>query len=154
MRRVVVTGLGMVTPLGSGVETTWRRLLASASGARRIENFDVSDISCQIACQIPRGDGSDGTFNPDAWMEPKEQRKVDDFILYAIAAAKQQRDAGHNKRRILRTMLLILSIAIPIAFNAFIDHERQSSGITPLTAVGGLVALSLVIATAVIATRR
>jgi 3-oxoacyl-[acyl-carrier-protein] synthase II len=92
MRRVVVTGLGMVTPLGSGVETTWRRLLASASGARRIENFDVSDITCQIACQIPRGDGSDGTFNPDAWMEPKEQRKVDDFILFAIAAAKQALD--------------------------------------------------------------
>jgi 3-oxoacyl-[acyl-carrier-protein] synthase II len=92
MRRVVVTGLGMVTPLGSGVETTWRRLLASASGARRIENFDVSDIACQIACQIPRGDGSDGSFNPDAWMEPKEQRKVDDFILFAIAAAKQALD--------------------------------------------------------------
>jgi 3-oxoacyl-[acyl-carrier-protein] synthase II len=92
MRRVVVTGLGMVTPLGSGVETTWRRLLASASGARRIDHFDVSDIACQIACQIPRGGGSDGTFNPDAWMEPKEQRKVDDFILFAVAAAKQALD--------------------------------------------------------------
>jgi 3-oxoacyl-[acyl-carrier-protein] synthase II len=92
MRRVVVTGLGMVTPLGSGVETTWRRLLASASGARRIAHFDVSDIACQIACQIPRGGGSDGTFNPDAWMEPKEQRKVDDFILFAVAAAKQALD--------------------------------------------------------------
>ncbi len=92
MRRVVVTGLGMVTPLGSGVETTWRRLLASASGACRIDNFDVSDIACQIACQIPRGDGSEGTFNPDVWMEPKEQRKVDDFILFAVAAAKQALD--------------------------------------------------------------
>jgi 3-oxoacyl-[acyl-carrier-protein] synthase II len=92
MRRVVVTGLGMVTPLGSGVETTWRRLLASASGARRIAHFDVSDIACQIACQIPRGGGSDGTFNPDAWMEPKEQRKVDDFILFAVAAARQALD--------------------------------------------------------------
>jgi hypothetical protein len=77
-----------------------------------------------------------------------------DSAQAAIAAAKQQRDAGHNKRQILRTTLLILSIAIPIAFIGFVDHERQSTGITPLTAVGGLVALSLVIATAVIATRR
>ena len=77
-----------------------------------------------------------------------------DSAQAAIAAAKQQRDAGHNKRQILRTILLILSIAIPIAFIAFIDQERQRTGITPLTAVGGLVALSLVIATAVIATRR
>ena len=77
-----------------------------------------------------------------------------DSAQAAIAAAKQQRDAGQNKRQILRIMLLILSVAIPIAFIAFIDHERQSTGITPITAVGGLVALSLVIATAVIATRR
>ena len=87
MRRVVVTGLGMVTPLGSGVDTTWARILNSESGARRIEHFDVSDLSCQIACVIPRGDGTNGTFNPDLWMEPKEQRKVDDFIVYAMAAA-------------------------------------------------------------------
>lgn len=77
-----------------------------------------------------------------------------DSAQAAIAAAKQQKDAGHNKRQILRTTLLVLSVAIPIAFVAFIDHERQSTGITPLTAVGALVALSLVIATAVIATRR
>ena len=77
-----------------------------------------------------------------------------DSAQAAIAAAKQQKDAGHNKRQILRTTLLVLSVAIPIAFVAFIDHERQSTGITPLTGVGGLVALSLVIATAVIATRR
>ena len=77
-----------------------------------------------------------------------------DSAQAAIAAAKQQRDAGHNKRQILRTILLIFSIALPIAFIAFVDHERQRTGITPLTAVGGLVALSLVIATAVIATRR
>ncbi|MGH6672537.1 MAG: beta-ketoacyl-ACP synthase II [Xanthobacteraceae bacterium] len=87
MRRVVVTGLGMVTPLGCGVEPTWRRLIASESGVKRIEKFEVSDITSQIAGQIPRGDGSNGTFNPDHWMEPKEQRKVDDFILYAICAA-------------------------------------------------------------------
>jgi 3-oxoacyl-[acyl-carrier-protein] synthase II len=92
MRRVVVTGLGMVTPLGSGVDTTWARILNSESGARRIEHFDVSDLSCQIACVIPRGDGTNGTFNPDLWMEPKEQRKVDDFIVYAMAAAGEALD--------------------------------------------------------------
>jgi 3-oxoacyl-[acyl-carrier-protein] synthase II len=89
MRRVVVTGMGMVTPLGCGVEATWSRLVAGESGARRVDTFDVSDLSCQIACMIPHGDGSDGTYNPDQWMEPKEQRKVDKFIVYAMCAAKQ-----------------------------------------------------------------
>ncbi len=95
MRRVVVTGLGMVTPLACGVELTWQRLINGGSGARRIETFDVSDLAAKIACQVPRGDGSDGTFNPDHWMEPKEQRKVDDFIIFAMGAAKQAlEDAG------------------------------------------------------------
>ncbi len=92
MRRVVVTGLGMVSPLGCGVETTWNRLLNSESGARRIETFDVSDLPSKIACVVPRGDGSKGTFNPDQWMEPKDQRKVDDFIIFAMAAARQALD--------------------------------------------------------------
>ncbi len=100
MRRVVVTGLGMVTPLGCGVEPTWQRLLASASGVKRVEKFEVSDIASQIAGQIPRGDGCNGTFNPDQWMEPKEQRKVDDFILYAMCAAKLALDdADWHPRR-------------------------------------------------------
>jgi 3-oxoacyl-[acyl-carrier-protein] synthase II len=89
MRRVVVTGMGMVTPLGCGVEPTWQRLVAGKSGARKVEKFDVSDLPAKIACQIPRGDGSDGTYNPDRWMEPKEQRKVDEFIVYAMCAARQ-----------------------------------------------------------------
>ncbi len=89
MRRVVVTGLGLVTPLGSGTDPTWQRLLAGKSGIKRIGKFDVSDIACKIAGQVPRGDGSDGTFNPDQWMEPKEQRKVDDFIIFAMGAATQ-----------------------------------------------------------------
>jgi 3-oxoacyl-[acyl-carrier-protein] synthase II len=89
MRRVVVTGLGMVTPLACGVEATWERLLRGQSGARRIESFDVSDLAAKIACQVPRGDGSNDTFNPDQWMEPKEQRKVDDFIVFAMCAARQ-----------------------------------------------------------------
>jgi 3-oxoacyl-[acyl-carrier-protein] synthase II len=92
MRRVVVTGLGMVTPLACGVELTWQRLLAGESGIRRIEKFEVSDLPCKIAGQIPRGDGSDGTFNADQWMESKEQRKVDEFILFGMAAAKQALD--------------------------------------------------------------
>jgi 3-oxoacyl-[acyl-carrier-protein] synthase II len=92
MRRVVVTGLGMVTSLGCGVDTTWTRILDGQSGARKIETFDVSDLSSQIACVVPRGDGSDGTFNPDQWMEPKDQRKVDDFIIFAMCAARQALD--------------------------------------------------------------
>jgi 3-oxoacyl-[acyl-carrier-protein] synthase II len=95
MRRVVVTGVGMVTPLGSTAPVTWSNLIAGKNGAGKIENFEVSDIACQIACQIKRGDGSDGTFNPDLFMEPKEQRKVDDFIVYAMAASEEAlNDAG------------------------------------------------------------
>ena len=89
MRRVVVTGMGMVTPLGCGVEMTWQRLIAGESGARKIDTFDVSDITCKIAGMIPYGDGTNGTYNPDQWMEPKEQRKVDKFIVYAMCAARQ-----------------------------------------------------------------
>jgi 3-oxoacyl-[acyl-carrier-protein] synthase II len=89
MRRVVITGLGLVTPVGCGVEAAWKNLLAGASGARRIEEFDASDLSCQIANFVPRGATSDGKFNADDWMEPKEQRKVDDYIIYAVAAADQ-----------------------------------------------------------------
>ena len=89
LRRVVVTGMGMVTPLGCGVEETWRRLVAGESGAGPITRFDASGLATTYACEIPRGDGSDGTFDPDDWMEPKEQRKVDDFILYGMAAAVQ-----------------------------------------------------------------
>jgi 3-oxoacyl-[acyl-carrier-protein] synthase II len=82
----------MVTPLGCGVEPTWQRLLKGESGAGKIDSFDVSDIACKIACEIPRGDGSNATFNPDQWMEPKEQRKVDEFILFAMCAARQALD--------------------------------------------------------------
>jgi len=89
MRRVVVTGMGMVTPLGCGVETNWSRLIAGESGAKKIDTFEVSDISCRIAGVIPVGDGTNGTYNPDQWMEPKEQRKVDKFIVYAMCAARQ-----------------------------------------------------------------
>ena len=89
MRRVVVTGLGMVTPLACGVEETWARLIAGQSGAGTITRFDTTNVVTQYACEVPRGDGTAGTFNPDDWMEPKDQRKVDDFILYGVAAAVQ-----------------------------------------------------------------
>ena len=92
MRRVVVTGLGMVSPLGCGVETTWKRILNGESGARRIDTFDVSDLPTKVGCVIPRGDGTNGTYNPDLWMEPKDQRKVDDFIVFAMCAARQALD--------------------------------------------------------------
>jgi len=92
LRRVVVTGLGLVTPLGCGVEVTWSRLLAGRSGARAITRFKVDDIPARIACEVVRGDGSNGTFNPDQWMDAKEQRKVDDFILFGVAAAQQAYD--------------------------------------------------------------
>ena len=95
MRRVVVTGLGMVSPLACGVDETWNRLLAGESGGGTITRFDASDLPCQIACEIPRGDGTNGTFNPEQWMEAKEIRRYDDFIIYAMAAAKQAvRDSG------------------------------------------------------------
>ncbi|MCY3879545.1 MAG: beta-ketoacyl-ACP synthase II [Rhodobacteraceae bacterium] len=94
MRRVVVTGLGMVSPLACGVEASWSRLLAGSSGAGTITSFDASHLATDYACEIPRG-SQEGEFNPDDWLEPREQRKVDDFILYAIAAADQAvRDAG------------------------------------------------------------
>ncbi len=95
MRRVVVTGLGIVSPLASGIEETWARLLAGQSAAGTISRFDASHLATTYACEVPRGDGSEGTFNPDDWMAPKEQRKVDEFILYGMAAAEQAvKDAG------------------------------------------------------------
>ena len=89
MRRVVVTGLGLVTPLACGVEESWAALLAGKSGASAITRFRTDDLVTKIACQVPRGDGTGGTFNPDQWVDPKEQRRMDDFIIYGLAAAKQ-----------------------------------------------------------------
>ena len=92
LRRVVVTGMGAVTPLGCGVEASWANILASKSGAQRIDDFQVDDIACQIAHRVPLGDYAEGKFNPDEWMDVKDQRKVDPFIVYAMAAAKQAID--------------------------------------------------------------
>ncbi|WP_137701940.1 beta-ketoacyl-ACP synthase II [Marimonas lutisalis] len=111
MRRVVVTGLGLVTPLASGVEETWERLLAGQSGAGKITQFDTSRVVTDYACEVKHGDGSDGTFNDDAYCDAKERRKIDDFILYGIAAADQAvKDANwtpEDEESLLRTGVMI-----------------------------------------------
>ena len=94
MRRVVVTGLGLVTPLGVGVNFVWDNLIKGNSGISKIKNFDTEDLSVKIAAQIPRGH-EPGSYNPDDWLDPKEQRKVDEFITYAICASDQAiKDSG------------------------------------------------------------
>jgi 3-oxoacyl-[acyl-carrier-protein] synthase II len=149
MRRVVVTGLGMVTPLGCGVEQTWQRLIAGESGIKRIEKFDVSDIACKIAGQVPRGDGSGGTFNADDWMEPKEQRKVDDFIIFAMGAATQALDdAGWHPRhyddQITTGVLLGSGIGgvEGIAETALVLRDRGPRRVSPFFIPGRLINLA------------
>ena len=95
MRRVVITGLGMVSPLATGVEETWTRLLAGQSAAAAISRFDASDMAARIACEVKRGDGGNGTFHAESWMDHKDLRRYDDFLIYAVAAAKQaMKDSG------------------------------------------------------------
>jgi len=149
MRRVVVTGMGMLTPLGCGVDTTWARLLKGESGAKRVDRFDVSDIACQIACVIPRGDGSDGTYNPDQWMEPKEQRKVDDFIIYAMCAARQAlEDAGWQPESYedQTTTGVLIGSGIGgiegIAETAVTLHERGPRRVSPFFIPGRIINLA------------
>jgi 3-oxoacyl-[acyl-carrier-protein] synthase II len=148
MRRVVVTGLGLVTPLACGVEETWSRLIAARSGARRIEDFETSDLATKIACQVRRGDGSDGTFNPDQWMDPKEQRRVDDFILFGIAAAKQAvADSGWvpaNEEERDRTGVLIgsgIGGLSGIADTAVLLQEKGPRRVSPFFIPGRLINL-------------
>jgi 3-oxoacyl-[acyl-carrier-protein] synthase II len=148
MRRVVVTGLGMVTPLACGVEETWTRLIAGKSGAGTITKFDTSNVVTQYACEIPMGDGSDGTFNPDDWMEPKEQRKVDDFIIYGMAAAVQAvRDAGWDdisEEEKLRTGVMIgsgIGGLNSIAETAVLIKEKGPKRVSPFFIPGALINL-------------
>ena len=97
MRRVVITGLGMVSPLGADVETSWKNIVAGESGAGPITKFDASDLSTRIAFEVKRGDGSNGTLNIDQWVDAKDQRRFDDFIQFALIAAKQaMADAKYN----------------------------------------------------------
>jgi len=149
MRRVVVTGLGLVTPLACGIEPTWRRLVAGESGIARVEKFDVSDITCKIAGQVPRGDGSNGTFNADEWMEPKEQRKVDDFIIYAMGAATQAlNDADWHPReyddQIVSGVLIGSGIGgvEGIAETALVLRDRGPRRVSPFFIPGRLINLA------------
>ena len=148
MRRVVVTGLGLVTPLASGVEETWSRLLAGQSGAGPITLFDASDLATTYACEVPRGDGSDGTFNPDDYLEPKDQRKVDTFILFGIAAAQQAvEDSGWmptDRDSQERTGVLIgsgIGGLNSIANTAVLLEEKGPRRVSPFFVPGALINL-------------
>ena len=148
MRRVVVTGLGLVTPLASGVEASWKRLLDGQSGAGTITRFDAGNLATNYACEVPYGDGSDGTFNPDDWMQAKDRRKVDDFILYGVAAAEQavldsgwlpQDDEGQE-----RTGVMIgsgIGGLQSIAETALLIKERGPRRVSPFFIPGALINL-------------
>ena len=149
MKRVVVTGLGMVTPLACGVEETWKRLIEGQSGIAKVESFDVSDLPCKIAGQVPRGDGSNGTFNPDQWMSPQEQRKVDAFIVYAMCAARQALDDAQWKPQShedqIQTGVLIgsgIGGVEGIASTAITLHERGPRRVSPFFIPGRIINLA------------
>ena len=148
MRRVVVTGLGLVTPLACGVEQTWSRLLAGQSGAGPITRFDPANVATKYACEIPLGDGSDGTFNPDDWMDAKDRRKVDDFILYGMAAAVQAvRDSGwvaETADQQERTGVMIgsgIGGLTSIAETAVLIKEKGPKRVSPFFIPGALINL-------------
>ncbi|SFD01381.1 3-oxoacyl-[acyl-carrier-protein] synthase II [Devosia psychrophila] len=149
LRRVVVTGLGLVTPVGCGVEATWANILAGKSGARRIDEFQVDDIACQIAHRLPLGDYADGKYNPDEWMDVKDQRKVDAFIVYAMAASKQAiDDAGvepKTQEEQERTGVLIgsgIGGVGGIYDASIILHEKGPRRISPFFIPGRLINLA------------
>ncbi len=148
MRRVVVTGLGLVTPLACGVEESWAALLAGKSGASRITKFKTEDLATKIACQVPRGDGSAGTFNADQWVDPKEQRRMDDFIIFGLAAAKQAvRDSGwapKTEEERCRTGVLIgagIGGLAGIEEGSILVHERGPRRLSPFFIPGRLINL-------------
>jgi 3-oxoacyl-[acyl-carrier-protein] synthase II len=148
MRRVVVTGLGLITPLASDVEGTWSKLLAGKSGVRPITKFSTADLATKIAGNIVRGDGTDGTFNADAWVDAKEQRRVDDFIVFGLAAAQQAvTDSGwqpRNEEERCRTGVLIgsgIGGLAGIEESAILMHERGPRKISPFFIPGRLINL-------------
>ncbi len=148
MRRVVITGLGLVTPLASGVEESWTRLLAGQSGAGPITRFDPVDVATKYACEVPYGDGTDGTFNPDDWMAPKDRRKVDDFILYGMAAAQQAvEDSGwlpEDEEARCRTGVMIgsgIGGLNSIANNTLMIEEKGPRRLSPFFIPGALINL-------------
>jgi 3-oxoacyl-[acyl-carrier-protein] synthase II len=148
MRRVVITGIGLVTPVGVGVDHVWSNLVSGKSGARRVSEFEVSDIPCQIGCFIPRGSGP-GEYNPDDYMEPKEQRKVDDFIVYAMGAADQAiADSGweaQNEDERARAGVLIgsgIGGLQGIEKGAMTVHEKGPRRLSPFFIPGRLINLA------------
>ncbi|MEM7211948.1 MAG: beta-ketoacyl-ACP synthase II [Pseudomonadota bacterium] len=148
MRRVVVTGLGIVSPLACGVEETWSKLLAGESGAGPITRFDASELPARIACEIPLGDGSDGTYDPNAWVPAKDQRKIDPFITYAITAAAQAVDDAdwkpEDEESRCRTGVMIGSGVggiDSIASAAITLKERGARRISPFFIPGALINL-------------
>jgi len=148
MRRVVVTGLGLLSPFGMGVEHSWKELLSGRSAARRVTEFEVDDLACKIAHVIPRGDGSNGTFNPEAVLEPKELRKIGDFILYGIAAADEAlADSGWKPEAYedqCATGVLIgsgIGGIGGIAENAMILKERGPRRVSPFFIPGQIINL-------------
>jgi len=148
MRRVVVTGLGLVTPLADGVEETWSRLLAGQSGAGTITRFDPSGVATSYACEVKLGDGTDGTFNADRYMEPKDRRKVDDFILYGMAAAQQAvEDSGwmpEDEADRRRTGVMIgsgIGGLQSIAETALLIKEKGARRVSPFFIPGALINL-------------
>lgn len=148
MRRVVVTGLGMVSPLADGVEATWERLLKGQSGAGPITKFNASDVVTKYACEVPIGDGTDGTFNADAYMPPKEQRKIDDFIIFGMAAAQQAvEDSGwkpEDKEDLIRTGVMIgsgIGGLQSIAETAILIKEKGPRRVSPFFIPGALINL-------------
>jgi 3-oxoacyl-[acyl-carrier-protein] synthase II len=148
MRRVVVTGLGMVTPLGCGVDHTWKALLEGKSGAGAKKRFDASNLSTTYACEIPRDKNLTGFFDPDDWMEPKEQRKIDDFILYGVCAASQAiADSAWcptNSYQYERTGVLIgsgIGGLSSIAETALLIRDRGPKRVSPFFIPGALINL-------------
>ena len=148
MRRVVVTGLGLVTPLADGVEESWKRILDGQSGAGPITGFDPSKLVTQYACEVPLGDGSDGTFDANKYMEPKEQRKVDTFILFGMAAAQQAvEDSGWtptDEEDLERTGVLIgsgIGGLNSIANTAVMMNEKGPRRVSPFFVPGALINL-------------
>ena len=146
-RRVVVTGMGLVTPLGVGVDAVWQRLMMSASGARRITKIDTTDLPVNIACEVPIGNAAPD-FNANDWVPPKEQRRIDDFILFGLAAAEQAlADAGwkpEDEESLLRTGVLVGSGigGLPsIEAGAITMHDRGPRRISPFFIPGSLINL-------------
>ena len=147
-RRVVVTGLGLVTPLACGVEATWSRLLDGQSGAGTISKFDASHLATTYACEVPYGDGTDGTFNPDDYIPKKDQKKVDEFIKFGIAAATQAvEDAGwtpEDEESLLRTGVMIgsgIGGLNSIAETAYLIRDKGPRRVSPFFIPGALINL-------------